>query len=97
MRTATGSFAATGGEALFDAGRPSLKIHAGGLVEDPPSGAMQAARSPGWALPPADALAISLVVTTAAAGWMLAAVLLTGPVLAAADGLARAVGASRGA
>lgn len=93
---ATGSFVATGAEALSGAGRPSLKVHEGGLAGSPPPGAVRETGAGHWPLSPVDALAISLVVTTAVAGWMLAAVLLTGPALAAADGLAWAARASKG-
>lgn len=94
--SATSPFVATGAGSLFDAGRPSLRVHAGGLAEVAEPGAEQESGTGHWALPPVDALAISLVVTTAAAGWILAAAVLTGPALAVADGLAWAAGTSRG-
>lgn len=80
-------------EGLVETGRPSLRVHRGGITEAP-----DAERTSGtWPLHSAGTFATSLLVVTAAVGWMVTVAALTAPAMATGEVLARVARLSEGA
>lgn len=79
-------------EALVDAGRPSLRVHRGGITEAPDAGKPAGT----WPLHSPGTFATSLLVVTVAAGWLVTVAALTAPTMAAGELLARVARLSEG-